>query len=101
MLTAFKRMKDIGGGIVLVENDTVIKEIELPLGGVMAFKRMEELMGDELELLKLLQERGYRFIDPVYTLLFLSSTHLPYVRITPQGIFDVMKKMVLFPSIMR
>ncbi|WP_102347874.1 adenine deaminase C-terminal domain-containing protein [Bacillus sp. Marseille-P3661] len=101
MLTAFSRMKEIGGGIVLVENDTVIKEIELPLAGVMADKGMEDLIKDELELLKLLQERGYHFVDPVYTLLFLSSTHLPYVRITPQGIFDVMKKVVLFPSIMR
>ncbi|WP_429773967.1 hypothetical protein, partial [Bacillus licheniformis] len=27
--------------------------------------------------------------------------HLPYIRVTPKGIFDVMKKTVLFPSIMR
>jgi adenine deaminase len=34
-------------------------------------------------------------------LSFFSATHLPYIRITPRGIFDVMKKTVLFPTIMR
>lgn len=101
MVKAFNRMKEIGGGFVLVEKNEVIHEIELPLLGVMSNKHLEELMIEEKELLKLLEERGYQFIDPVYTLLFLSSTHLPYIRITPQGIFDVMKKTILFPSIMR
>lgn len=101
MLTAFQRMKEIGGGIVLAENDKIIYEIELKLNGIMSTKKLEELMIEEVELFHLLQERGYKFIDPVYTLLFLSSTHLPYIRVTPQGIFDVMKKTVLFPSIMR
>ncbi|WP_017754516.1 adenine deaminase C-terminal domain-containing protein [Calidifontibacillus oryziterrae] len=101
MLKAFKRMKEMGGGFVLVENGEVIHEVRLPLLGVMSNKSINELMGDEQELFDLLRERGYPFIDPVYTLLFLSSTHLPYIRVTPQGIFDVMKKVVLFPSIMR
>ena len=29
---------------------------------------------------------------------FLQATHLPYVRVTQRGIFDVMKKQVLFPA---
>lgn len=101
MLKAFDRMKEIGGGMVLVEEGKVLHEIELPLSGVMSNKPIEDLIEEEKELTRLLRERGYQFIDPVYTLLFLSSTHLPYIRITPQGIFDVMKKIVLFPSIMR
>lgn len=101
MLTAFNRMKEIGGGFVLVENGEVVHELGLPLLGVMSNKQLNELMFDEKKLLELLQQRGYKFIDPVYTLLFLSSTHLPYIRVTPQGIFDVMKKTILFPSIMR
>lgn len=101
MLTAFSRLKEIGGGIVLVEDGKVIHDIELSLKGVMSEKSVNELMKEEERLLDLLRERGYKFIDPIYTLLFLSSTHLPYIRITPQGLFDVMKKMVLFPSIIR
>ncbi|OEH93395.1 adenine deaminase [Bacillus solimangrovi] len=101
MLKAFQRMKEIGGGIVLVEDGEVICEISLTLTGIMSNKPIGKLIEEEKELSKLLRERGYHFVDPVYTLLFLSSTHLPYIRITPQGIFDVMKKSVLFPSIMR
>ncbi|MCH1624672.1 adenine deaminase C-terminal domain-containing protein [Ferdinandcohnia quinoae] len=101
MLLAFKRMKELGGGIVLTEKDRVLYEIPLELGGHMSHKQMGDLMKEEKELDILLRERGYKFSDPIYTLLFLSSTHLPYIRITPQGIYDVMNKIVLFPSIMR
>ncbi|WP_337999017.1 adenine deaminase C-terminal domain-containing protein [Bacillus methanolicus] len=47
------------------------------------------------------EKKGYRFADPIYSLLFFSSTHLSYIRITQQGMCDVMNKIVLFPSIMR
>ncbi|WLR51102.1 adenine deaminase C-terminal domain-containing protein [Bacillus tianshenii] len=101
MVKAFQHMKEMGGGIALVEDGNVICDVPLPLSGVMSDLSLEELMKKEVTLSNMLRERGYHFIDPVYTLLFLSSTHLPYIRITPQGIFDVMKKSVLFPSIMR
>jgi adenine deaminase len=101
MLLAFNRMKELGGGIVLAEKNQVIHEIPLELLGQMSVKPVEELIQEEKQLTVLLRERGYRFDDPIYTLLFLSSTHLPYIRITPKGIYDVMNKIVLFPSIMR
>ena len=101
MLTAFDRLKEIGGGIILVEKGKVIHEIPLPLMGYMSNKNFEELISEEKQMTQLLRERGYNHCDPIYTLLFLSSTHLPYIRITPEGIYDVMNKMVLFPSIMR
>jgi adenine deaminase len=101
MMVAFDRMKEIGGGIVLVEDGEVLHEVELPLGGLFSKKKMPELIEEEKKLKLLLQERGYHFSDPIYTLLFLQSTHLPYIRVTPMGMYDVMKKTVLFPSIMR
>lgn len=101
MLAAFKRMKDLGGGIVVSENETIVQEIPLKLKGVMSEKRVEALIELEKQLLHYLQERGYRFADPIYSLLFFSSTHLPYIRITQQGMYDVMNKTVLFPTIMR
>jgi adenine deaminase len=101
MLLAFKRMREIGGGIVLTENGNVLHEIPMLLNGVMSIKNVKELQKEEKQLTILLRERGYKFSDPIYTLLFLSTTHLPYIRITPQGIYDVMNKNILFPSIMR
>jgi adenine deaminase len=101
MLHAFNRMKEVGGGIIMVEGGETICELGLPLGGVMTDLPVEDLMKQEKELLDKLQDRGYSFLDPLYTLLFFSSTHLPYIRITQQGMYDVINKTVLFPSIMR
>ncbi|PKR76683.1 adenosine deaminase [Halalkalibacillus sediminis] len=101
MKMAFERMKELGGAIVLVHEGEVIFELPLPLKGVMTDIPMEDLIVKERELKKILKDYGYHHSDPVYTLLFLSSVHLPYIRITPQGIIDVKKKEILFPSVMR
>ncbi|MFB3171071.1 adenine deaminase C-terminal domain-containing protein [Neobacillus sp. 179-C4.2 HS] len=101
MLTAFERMKELGGGIVMVEEEEVVCEIPLKLNGNMSNLPIKELMNEEKKLLVELKDRGYSFSDPVYSLLFFSATHLPYIRITQQGMYDVMNKTVLFPSIMR
>ncbi|MGN1400283.1 MAG: adenine deaminase C-terminal domain-containing protein [Bacillus sp. (in: firmicutes)] len=101
MLLAFEEMKRMGGGIVITENGNILYRMSLPLNGVMSDKPVEELIEEEKELKRLLKERGYQFSDPIYSLLFFSSTHLPYIRITPTGMYDVMNKTVLFPTIMR
>lgn len=101
MFTAFQRLKELGGGIVLTEKREVVAEISLPLMGSFSIEPMEALMEDEKRLTEALRERGYRFDDAIYTLLFLSATHLPYIRVTQKGIYDVKKRTVLFPAIMR
>jgi adenine deaminase len=101
MLNAFNRMKEIGGGIVCCENGEIKQEISLQLMGIMSDKKVEELIEEGNQLLDYLKECGYPFADPIYSMLFFSATHLPYIRITQQGMYDVMNKMVLFPTIMR
>lgn len=101
MLAAFDRMKELGGGIVMVEDEQVVCEVPLKLNGIMSNLPIKELINEEKKLLVELRDRGYAFSDPVYSLLFFSATHLPYIRITQQGMYDVMNKTVLFPSIMR
>lgn len=101
MLLAFKRMKEMGGGIVIAENGKIIHEIPLPVGGIMSDKSMDELIGDMKKFSSILRDRGYAYDDPMYSLLFLCATHLPYIRITSKGMYDVMKKTILFPTIMR
>ncbi|GAB3804662.1 adenine deaminase C-terminal domain-containing protein [Virgibacillus kimchii] len=100
IIKAADRLKEIGGGIVLVNEGEVLLEIPLTLSGFMYQGKMEELIEREKELKTYLQDFGYPFDDPVYSIFFLSSTHLPYVRITQQGIVDVMKNEVLFPATM-
>ncbi len=101
LLLAFGRMKEIGGGIVLVHDGEVIFELPLTIAGMMYDGEIPPLIEKDRKLKELLKEHGYSYEDPPYNLLFLSSMHLPYVRITPLGIMDVKKKEILFPAIMR
>ena len=101
MIVAFERMKEIGGGIILAHEGKVIFELPLTLQGAMYADTMEKLIEKEKKCVKILEEAGYTFNDPIYTLLFLSSTHLPYIRVTQQGLIDVMKKEVIVPANMR
>lgn len=95
MIQAFKHMKKIGGGIVIVEDGQVLVEFPLALHGWVSDQPMDILMEQESALTNLLRSRGYQFADPIYTLLFLSALHLPYIRITQLGIMDVMKLEVI------
>ncbi|HLR08942.1 MAG TPA: adenine deaminase C-terminal domain-containing protein [Bacillota bacterium] len=101
MLIAWQRMKALGGGIVAAHQGETVFELPLELGGAMFAGDMHTLIDKEKTLRELLKAYGYRFDDPVYSILFLSATHLPYIRITQQGIIDVKKREVLFPAIMR
>lgn len=101
MLFAFERMKEIGGGMVLAEGKKVIHEIALPLSGIMSNLDMHSLIQEEKAMVKLLQERGYRYNDPAFTLLFFSATHLPFIRVTPSGLYDVKNGMVLASPVQR
>ncbi len=97
MHQAFEEIKRIGGGMVLIENGAPLVTLPLPISGGLSEEPVEVLMEQEQTLKKALKERGYHHTDAVYTFLFLQSTHLPYVRVTPLGIFDVMKNKVLVP----
>lgn len=101
MLLASNRLKELGGGIVVVHNGDIVFELPLPLGGIMFDGKMDDLIAKEKELKHILKDHGYLYGDPVYSILFLSATHLPYIRITQRGIIDVKKREVLFPAIMR
>lgn len=101
MKLAFDRLKEIGGGMALAGNGKIIAELPLKLGGLMSDLPMEQLITQEKKLKDELKERGYKHGDAVYTLLFLQATHLPYVRITQKGIYDVMNGKVMFPALMR
>jgi len=98
MRLAFERMKEIGGGTVLAEAGRIVHEVPLPLLGRMSDLELNDFIPLEKKMIRLLKERGYPFEDPAFTLFFLSATHLPFVRLTPSGIYDVKNRKVLVPS---
>ncbi|PER20836.1 adenine deaminase [Bacillus cereus] len=95
MLTAFHRVKELGGGMVIAERNEVLHEIALPLLGIMSDVNMSDLIQEEKKMVNLLQERGYAYNDPAFTILFFSATHLPFIRVTPIGLYDVKSSKVV------
>lgn len=97
MAAAVNRVMELGGGIVAVEDGKVIYELPLPLGGMMSKLPMKELARHERDLARLLSERGYRYHDPLYTILFLPNDFLPDVRINYSGVVEIKKNEILWP----
>ncbi|PID14253.1 adenosine deaminase [Sporosarcina sp. P34] len=101
MKRAFNEIKNIGGGMALAENGKIIKTLPLVVAGGLSVQPMEVIIEEELAMRKALGERGYAHGDAIYTLLFLQSIHLPYIRITPVGVLQVMKNELLIPHVER
>ena len=89
MSAAVNRILELKGGIVAIENGGIAYELALPLGGMMSDEPMEYLANREREFKTFLNERGYPFHDPLYTLVFLPNDFLPEVRINYRGVVDI------------
>lgn len=101
MLLAWQRMKELGGGIVLAHQGDIIFELPLKISGIMFEGAMGDLISKEKELKEILMAYGYSFTEPIYSIFFLTSTHLPSIRLTQQGTYDSVKKSVFFPANIR
>lgn len=101
MAQAANRVLEMGGGIVLIEDGKVLFEMELPVVGGMAVSDMRTIIGQVTTFERLLRERGHAHYDPIYTLLFLTSTHLPEIRLTPEGVLHVKSGQILRESRVR
>ena len=76
ILKAFDRMKEIGGGIVIAENGEIVKEIPLPLKGLMSNKTVEELIIDPKGFVWVFTRKGLSFCrsGPFITIFFVNPS---------------------------
>jgi adenine deaminase len=96
MVAALRRVKALGGGMVLVHEGQVLTEIPLPIGGLMSAGSLENI-ATQMEAMKTtLREMGCPLEDPVFTLGFLSFSALPWIRLTPSGLLDVKNREILW-----
>jgi adenine deaminase len=97
MARAVNRLLDVRGGVVVVDGERVAFEMPLPLGGVMTRMSVSEAAGQEDALRAALVARGYPYHEPLFTLFFLAADFLPFVRLSPRGVWDVKRGRVLLP----
>jgi len=88
---AIKRIKEIQGGIVIVDNGKVVVELPLRLAGLMSIEEPEVVYEKYKSIMKKLEERDAVFEYIFMTLSLVSLPVIPEIRITDRGLIDVRK----------
>ena len=90
IVLAVNRLREMRGGLVIVEDGRVVGELPLPVAGLFTDSPLEEV-NDRLEHCKReAYKRGVKEgIDPFMTLSFTSLPVIPSLRLTTLGVFDV------------
>lgn len=99
MALAANRVLQRGGGISVYDAGHEVYHLPLPLFGLMSREPMDTLIRETRTFVELMQHYGYQYDDPIYSLLFLGATHLPSIRMTPRGVFDMKRQEILIAPV--
>ncbi|MCI5818758.1 MAG: adenine deaminase [Prevotella sp.] len=97
MAVACNRLKDIGGGYVIVSGGHVTGEFALPFCGLMSPKGVKQTIEGIADMEKKARLLGVnKGIDPFITLSFLALPVIPDIRLLDTGLFDVTSGQFIF-----
>jgi adenine deaminase len=91
-------MRELGGGVVVAHEGELLAEIPLPIGGLMSVDSLEELTAQIRSMNGILRQLGSSLESPVFTVGFLTFSTLPWVRLTPKGVWDVKEGRIIWPA---
>lgn len=97
MLQAIQRVKEIGGGVTLMNEGRVEAEVPCPIGGVQPTAPLSEVARQMGGLEGWLKSRGCPLESPLFTIVFMSFASLPALRMTPSGVLDVKAGRIIYP----
>ena len=89
MVIVAKRLKEIGGGIVIANGGKILAEIALEIAGLMSERDVEDILKDMKELHEVVEEIFDNIdFNPFLTLSFLALPVIPDIKITDRGLFN-------------
>lgn len=93
MAEAANKLKEIGGGMVLVNSATgEVDSLSLDIGGLMSSRDAESLQRDSRALIEKAHAMGVkREYEAYMSLAFLSLAVIPKLKLVDKGLFDVEK----------
>ncbi|MDQ0200496.1 adenine deaminase [Neobacillus ginsengisoli] len=92
MIAAAKAIKEIQGGLIVVNNGEIIGELALPIAGLMTDCSYKEVYSGLNDINRALMEIGASGqFNPFLTLSFLALPVIPELKITDKGLFQVSK----------
>jgi adenine deaminase len=89
MLHAARRLRELGGGLVVASAEGVLAELPLPVAGLLSDRPLAEVLEASRGLGAAVRSLGVTFPQPVQMLAFLSLSVIPSLKITDRGLVDV------------
>lgn len=89
MCDVLRELQNKSEGILACFADGVELYVPLQLSGTMSIEKMETIGLYMERFTRKMCDNGYRFGDPAYTLLFLTASHLPNIRMSEEGLYLV------------
>lgn len=92
IVTAVNTIIDMGGGMVVVNNGSVVESLPLEIAGLMTDADIDYVNGKIDSLKQAAYSLGVnKNIDPFMTLSFVSLPVIPHIKLTTLGVVDVDK----------
>jgi adenine deaminase len=89
MVLVVERLRELGGGIVVADEDEVRAELPLPVAGLLSDRPLGEVLDASRGINGAAQALGVTFPAPFQMLAFLALSVIPSLKITDRGLLDV------------
>jgi adenine deaminase len=86
---AVEEVRDMGGGMVVIEKEKVLAGVPLEVGGLMSRSSLEELIRQIADLSRASASLGCAIERPFMSLSFLALPVIPELKLTDMGLVDV------------
>jgi adenine deaminase len=89
MMLAARRIGDLRGGYVAVNDGEVLAQVPLPIAGLMSDQPLEVVRHQVELILQVSHQLGVELENPFMALSFLALPVIPSLKLTDQGLVDV------------
>jgi adenine deaminase len=89
MTVAVTRLAEVGGGIVVVDDGTIVAECPLPVAGLLSDAPLDVVIEQSRSCNEAAASLGWQGETPFLTLAFLALSVIPSLKITDHGLVDV------------
>jgi adenine deaminase len=89
MAFAVNRIRQMQGGAVVSKNGKILAELALPVFGIKSDLPLDSITRRLNEIYKAASELGVPFPNPILSLLTLTGSAIPYLRICEEGLVNL------------
>ena len=89
MAFAVRRLAEVGGGIVAVDDGRIVAECPLPVAGLLSDQPLDVVVEQSRACNDAAHALGWRGATPFLTLAFMALSVIPSLKLTDKGLVDV------------